>query len=591
MGQAGFGPRTSDSALRPLAWLAALLVVGCAARRPVVPDPKAELDALVDQEAALKNELRYSPWSRSDVADLLEVQLALAGSGSGDPRVGSAAVLYRFLLAAGEPVEEEWTSALRVLGAPPEPPPPGFVVVPRGSWPTTHNYRVTISRAMHVGADVLSWRDWEALVGTPYPYLHKRHCGEPDCPSEVGWFTAAFLANRASLKEGLSPCYELLGCSTEAGPPDGCVGAKYLWPERCDGYRLPSEFEWEHLARAAFARAIDTAGDMDIPAIRFSGVTRPHPWEITRLFGGEWTSSNERGKDPQGQEDWTDGSGRPLVRGYVPRGGEDPAVEYRLRKSFTDRNMVRLVRSLPAAVVVLPGAEGGASRGSGPELEARLLELAEQTAVHVRAGDLDRARSSVAACVHLDASSGRCEDASGTLACGKSIWLVREYRESDPRAARTALADLDSWAPPEHRWTRACRADGVAEFAAIADRVVREAERLEEKEVREWQAFDEVILSRGHDLTGAAPLTLALWHHRKGAGSNRRQWPAWRLSPDLCTLLEESVAAHGVERLDLAVLHYCEEGQVVTESDLESSHSEEFTREECLHILRTAECR
>ena len=191
--------------------------------------------------------------------------------------------------------------------------PEGFVMVPAGEFlmgsPSSEAGRgsdegaqrtVRITRAFFLKATEVTQGEWEALMGSNPSSFSS--CGD-DCPVEsVSWWESVEYCNALSRSEGLPECYEVSGSTVTVKAAGGN-------PLECEGYRLPTEAEWEYAYRAGTATAFYNGGitytgwvcgsDPNLDEIAWYcgnsgdtthsvGAKEPNAWGLYDMAGNVW---------------------------------------------------------------------------------------------------------------------------------------------------------------------------------------------------------------------------------------------------------------------------------------------------------------
>ena len=74
----------------------------------------------------------------------------------------------------------------------------------------------------------------------------------------VSWFDALNFCNRLSIREGLNPVYIY-------------SGNEIIWDRNADGYRLPTEAEWEYACRAGTDTPFNTGANITSDQVNYDG--------------------------------------------------------------------------------------------------------------------------------------------------------------------------------------------------------------------------------------------------------------------------------------------------------------------------------
>ena len=175
--------------------------------------------------------------------------------------------------------------------------PEGFVLIPAGTFQMGSEkgddwnkpvHEVTITKPFYMGKYEVTQAEYKKYCRYGANSPSSNYGDGDNYPAyNVSWYDALVYCNKRSMAEGLTPCYSISGNTDPKKWGTVPTSSNSTWNAVvCDwnanGYRLPTEAEWEYAARAE---------DNTVDSFTYSGTS-----DVNELGEYAWYTSNSKSK-------------------------------------------------------------------------------------------------------------------------------------------------------------------------------------------------------------------------------------------------------------------------------------------------------
>jgi len=118
-------------------------------------------------------------------------------------------------------------------------------------------HQVMVS-GFYMGKYEVTQKEYQEIMGTNPSYFK----GDNLPVEQVSWFDAVEYCNKRSQKEGLTPAYSISGSGDSR---------TVTWNRNANGYRLPTEAEWEYACRGGTTTPFNTGNNITTSQANYDG--------------------------------------------------------------------------------------------------------------------------------------------------------------------------------------------------------------------------------------------------------------------------------------------------------------------------------